>query len=234
MMPASCSGGQRRQIHLGRAPPLVTQSAARGRLGRDVADEPHHVRVAGGRLGGGAFHAVDHRLQGDIARQGVAALSCSSRTAAPICSSEYEAMSSIRKSTRRESRWRMARICSAPSAGVLGAAAAGRGFRAAAPRCSRRASSKRRARPRKARRETESRKSSETPEQCDSNWWLQNFRIAEYSALTGSEPGWPAAAVPIAGAQSRPTAPSDPASDTPSSGARPSAGRRCARTAGPG
>ena len=42
------------------------------------------------------------------------------------------------------------------------------------------------------------------------------------------------AGVPTAAAQSRPTAPSDRASDTPSSGARPSAGRRCARTGGPG
>ena len=62
------------KIDLGRAPPFVTQSAARGRRGRDVADEPDDVRVARGRLGGRAFDAVDHRLECDIAREGVAAL----------------------------------------------------------------------------------------------------------------------------------------------------------------
>src|SRR5579862_2446809 len=42
---------------------------------------------------------------------------CTSRTAAPTCSSEYAAISSIRKSTSRASRCRMPRICTAPSAG---------------------------------------------------------------------------------------------------------------------
>ncbi len=73
-MAASCLRRERRQIDFGRAPAFVPQRAAGGRLGRHVADELHHVGIVRGRLGEGAFHAIDHRLQGDVAGDGIAAL----------------------------------------------------------------------------------------------------------------------------------------------------------------
>jgi len=66
--------GQCGKIHLRRAPTFMAQGAAGGRRGRNVADEPDEVRVARGRLDGRAFDAVNHRLECDIAREGVAAL----------------------------------------------------------------------------------------------------------------------------------------------------------------
>ena len=75
MMAASCLGAERRQVDLGRAPSLVPESAARGRFGRHVADElDRRWDRCDGRLGESALHAIDHRLQGDVARDRIAAL----------------------------------------------------------------------------------------------------------------------------------------------------------------
>src|SRR5260370_6844012 len=68
------SGPQCRKIDLAGAPTLVAQGSPGGRLGWHVAYELDHVGIARGRFGEGAFHAVDHRLEGDVAGEGGAAL----------------------------------------------------------------------------------------------------------------------------------------------------------------
>ncbi len=73
MMMASSRRVERADSPWPRAIPCGAQAAV-GRRGGDVADEADHRGVPGGRLGGGAFDAIDHRLQCDHASQGVAAL----------------------------------------------------------------------------------------------------------------------------------------------------------------
>jgi len=169
--------GQCGKIHLRRAPTFMAQGAAGGRARPERCRyEPDEVRVARGRLDGRAFDAVNHRLECDIAARGSRGIGReASRTAAPtLVSSEYEAISSIRKSTTRESRWRMVRICSAPVA-RRPQAAAGRVPFGPGAACSRRANFRApSAFRRKARRERGSRRRQRNARKnAISNWWLQ-------------------------------------------------------------
>src|ERR1700682_6445116 len=69
------TGGKLGQVHIIRAPALVTQDSA-GRLaaGRNIAEQFHGARVIRIQLREGAFHAVNHRNQPEVARKRIAAL----------------------------------------------------------------------------------------------------------------------------------------------------------------
>ena len=102
--------GERRQLDAGRAPAGVLEGAGEGRVAGDLPGEPDGLGVEALLEGdlGALFLAAD-RLESDVLLE---------RLAAPISASEKSATSSRRKSTKRPSRWKRARSCSAEAVGA--------------------------------------------------------------------------------------------------------------------
>ena len=74
MMAASCLAPSAGKSTLAARHPLCRRMPPDGGLAGTLPDELDRVGIAGGRLGESALHAVDHRLEGDVTRDRIAAL----------------------------------------------------------------------------------------------------------------------------------------------------------------